>query len=640
MLPNLAALRIETQEARTSTVLDDDDTSSDEDVYHPPPKKQALPAPVTKTVKVVQDDDSDDEEQEQVSSPKKQALPAPVTKTVKVVQDDDSDDEEQEQVSLSQAKKIRKIFDTFPKTSFKSTEAEAAWLRSKYGTDWYTQDKARRIIEARVELSRTIAPQVEKVLETREADVKAKFKEAHYYAQTEIPKLSWPNDVLPYLKTQFPNGWTKDEQGNTLSEIDKGVRSDDAKKHLREEKLKKLEKLLEQELQTNVKECVERMVDELNFPKKGVERKAKALCRYWFNRIGTDGKTRRVWHSKATSSVNASEQVTSEMQKDRLAWAKKEVQKETYDPTNPPQPEESLYALLDVKIEPSTLLPDPNPVVSKEGGQWLWKYMRALEANIEKNPVTHYKLQNIDDAEKCWTQEFRATQKAVLKDAYGEFIESINDLSEIPDAKDVAKSYTQGSGKFNKYLLWPSKDVDGDPTNIPAFGKGTGGVAGNAEQGQIGPPDSLHRLYKVINRCPRLTQKAVFIRSVKRETWLPHNLGKSTATDPVVGKGYLNVTFMSTTTASPEQYLEHPLSTFYDISNSCCMYAITAGVGMPLLPLVLGGNNLSSVASEQEVLFPPGLLLVYQGKRTMAVNKNGVTVHFYEIALPPAVQVP
>ena len=112
-------------------------------------------------------------------------------------------------------------------------------------------------------------------------------------------------------------------------------------------------------------------------------------------------------------------------------------------------------------------------------------------------------------------------------------------MADIPNAKNVAYSYTLGS-VFTKYLLWPSDKCDGDPAKIPPEGYGAGILEVNPS-GQID-----HRMhccaysYKFLNRVPR-SRGRVFIRSVTDQAYLPHNLGKPTSQpqEPTVGKGYL-----------------------------------------------------------------------------------------------------
>ena len=73
--------------------------------------------------------------------------------------------------------------------------------------------------------------------------------------------------------------------------------------------------------------------------------------------------------------------------------------------------------------------------------------------------------------------------------------------------------------------------------------------------------------------------------------------------------------------------------------------AATVALGLPLnfanvivLPLVLGGSDTSEYATEQEVVFPPGLVLVYQGAEMKPVGSKTVEVHFYHAMLPPKVE--
>ena len=104
----------------------------------------------------------------------------------------------------------------------------------------------------------------------------------------------------------------------------------------------------------------------------------------------------------------------------------------------------------------------------------------------------------------------------------------------------------------------------------------------------------------------------------------------------MIGKGYLNVTFMSTSQAPPKAYKSGNLATFFDNQFGCCMYAITAPAGSPVLPLVLGGAASSAFADEQEVVLPPGLVLVYQGVKPQKLDpKTIVDVHFYVATRPP-----
>lgn len=367
------------------------------------------------------------------------------------------------------------------------------------------------------------------------------------------------------------------------------------------------------------------MIEEINYPDVMLKRKARALLRHWFNRVGTDG-VNRIWNmpgqdkdedkdedddaaekakAKKAKAKNVAHDVPKETHDARLKWAKEAVAAAGYDTDNPPPPPLWLYLALDVK---PSYMPDEVDAISDAGGVWLWRHMRKLESMDIESVDYSGKYASVDSSARVWQPAFRAQQKEAIKEAYEEFILSVDDMSKIPQAKDVAYSYTAGSGKFNKYLLYPADG--GDPANIPKYGAGKGGVAGNDKSGDIGPPDLLHRLYKLINRCPRLPKDAVFLRSVRTLDELPHNMGKAALVEPKVGTGCLNVTFMSTSSAAPDDYLEGQLGNFFIKPTSCCLMATTCPRNSPVLPLVLGGKANSVYEHEQEVLLPPGLVLV------------------------------
>lgn len=551
-----------------------------------------------------------------------------------VIKDLDSDDEPEQTVTVGGEE--LPLHDK----PFKLSEAERTWLRTTYGNNWSKakpEVRKRLGVQARRALSQLFKPQVEQALEELRELESLDFWGDHLNDNGDV-KLDWATEVRPALVAKFPPNWLQGPDGAMLTEAEKKVRSDQVKAELRATKGATLKAQLDARLLTKEKALVKALVEELNYPKNQVKRRATALCRHWFNRKGTDGKM-RVWHAHK-EGVDVSE----EMQEKRYKWAMEVVSQPTYDPANPPQPGDDLYLPLDVKPVAASYLPDGVATISKQGGQWLWLYMRALEAaKFEDLPdlSSKYAIASVETSARYWEPAFRTEQKKRLEAAYKDFIDSVNEMSGVPDAKNVAYSYTAGSGKFNKYLLYPSSKVNGDPAQIPDQGAGLGGVAGNMDQGQIGPPDMLHRLYKLINRCPRLPEPAVFLRSVRDEKYLPHNLGKPQVTAPVVGRAYLNATFMSTSSAQPSDYLSGVLGGFYNKGTRCCMYAITAPAGSPVLPLVLGGASSSAYAAEQEVLFPPGLILVYQGEKMLPVDATAPSkIHFYQAFAPPPIALP
>jgi hypothetical protein len=514
---------------------------------------------------------------------------------------------------------------------FGATQAEKTWIRQKYGPNWYkVSDEQKELLkeQARKVIAHRLAPILEERLKQAEAQFNSEFQASNYNAQGD-PKLDFAKDLVPFLNKKHPPDWRKDASGNWLDQAGKDVRASEAKTEWRAERAQELQTRKAANWAVVQKEFLNRNIEELQFPDEKGKRRARALLRHWFNRPGTDGKKRH-WQDS----------VSPELHKKRLKWATTVVTSPDYDHTNPPQPPQELYAPEDVNPFTQFFLPDPVPAVSAQGGQWIWKYMRALSGADIENTQTYTNVKPMEEGFKYWDDSFRAQQLTIIKDQYKDFIESLNDMSELPEAKEVALSYTIGSGKFNKYILWPSSKIDGDPKKIPLFGAGQGGVGGSGGSGEIGPPLVLHRLYKLINRCPRLQTPCFFVRGVNSERELPHNLGKTALVAPEVGRGYLNVTFMSTSTAAPSSYTSGILSGFYDTSSKCCLYIITAPKGTPILPLVVGGSSASAYAAEQEVMFPPGLVLVFQGTSQKQVGSYMTTIHFYEARAPPAVPLP
>lgn len=519
-----------------------------------------------------------------------------------------------------------------------STQAERAWLRDKYGNDWSKAapvQKQRMILQARKALAFEFAPKIEQAIKEIRYLATMKFQEDNYN-EINAPKLNWKTECVPALNAKYPPNWQLDEEGKPLSEEEKQERSDAVKAELKHAKIVILALKAQEYVNLKEQEMRVRTIEELNNPDVMYKRRARALCRHWFNRLGTDGNP-RVWWAGPGSDV------TDALAAARMSWATSEVAKLEYDPTNPPPAPLFLYTPLDVKPNASFQLQDGVATISDGGGEYLWTLMRSMEMWMSFYVDTTYSdkpLISIDDfSSKYWDVGFRARQDQMIISTYSEFIGSLDSLSEIPDAKHVAVSYTHGSGKFNKYLLWPSDQIDGNPANIPDYGSGYGGAMGSMLEGQIGPPSDLHRLYKLLNRCPRLQKPAVCLRAVRNEAGLLHNLGKTTLKDPTIGEGYLNVTFMSTTVAAPDEFLSGLLGGFYNKYEKCCISVITVPAGFPVLPLVVGGTDTSYYATEKEVLLPPGLVFVYQGERMMPIGSSSVKVYFYQAFPQPILPV-
>lgn len=578
-------------------------------------------------------------------------------------------DEIFEKVVLSNGKEIQ--LSSAGKKSL--TEAERSWCREIYGNSWSSEGANDRIqtikLQARAVMSAKLLPIVTdelKKLGTLEKieEVTQNFNAEHYESDGETPKLDYSTDIVPWLTNTYGEDWDKWPAGDRMppekiNEYIKIARNPNSEllKTKKAELTKQL-KVQTDNLYTHEEQQIMLLYDKFHFPATLNNRKAHALLRHWFNRKGPDGKM-RTWHQAPEYKNN--EERMKEMKLVREAWALSEVTKETYDPANPPRPpatysnskleklnvkNNELFFLLDMYSNTKSYHPDPVSKISSQGGQWVWRYVRALEnAKFEDwAPMSPGNLIDVDDSAQYWDQSYREAQKQLLTDVYQEFIKSVDALSGIEGAKGVAYSYTVGSGRFNRYLRWPSALVGGDPSKIPDNAQGEADVVGNKFYGNVGPPDMMHRLYKLINRCPLIPNgpPVVFLRAVTSKSGLPHNLGKSPPfAEPVVGKRYLNVTFMSTSSAAPSSYLKGNLSSFYSKYNKCCMYAITAGVGeTPALPLVLGGGANSQFPDEQEVVLPPGLLLVFQGTKMLNVGDMPTLVYFYQVFKPPAIELP
>jgi len=583
-----------------------------------------------------------------------------------IVLQEDDDEGELRSVTLSSGEVMQ--LSTFREGDLKFqprlSQSEIKWLQDTYGPRWSEASPnqlTKLKLQARQVLSNRLLPLMQKKLEelkTKEnvSAATAKFKAEHYENDGSTPKLNLEGEVMPFLKEEYGDNWNKWDDGSLFDQgrIDQMVGA--ASTRLREKKKAQLEEELQQlidDLYLYEKHEATLLFDSFHYSKDTLnKRKAHALLRHWFNRKGVKNDM-RTWHTIKELTPERAKQ----MKKLRVAWATSEVTKETYNTANPPRPpltygtDKDPYNLMysagfDVYYANSYLRDDEDKISAK-GGEWVWRYMRALEAaNFEAmDPVPKNTLTSVDMSAEYWNESYRKNQKDRLTQAYQEFITSVDLLSGVENAKGVAYSYTVGSGKFNRYLRWPSTLVGGDPSKIPKQGDGAADATGNKFYGDVGPPDLLHRLYKLVNRCPRLPPgpPAVFLRAVRNESGLPHNLGKSPPfVEPEIGKRYLNVTFMSTSSAAPSNYMKGNLSAFYSKKDRCCMYAITALAETAVLPLVLGGKNNSQYPDEQEVVLPPGLLLVFQGTKYLNVHNDGILtkVYFYQIARPGDVTIP
>ena len=494
-----------------------------------------------------------------------------------------------------------------------NTKAEKAWMRNLYGANWWAAEPAlKKEMQQQAEhaLQIEFAPRIIELIQKMRAELIAPFKEANYYPQPDgRAKLDFFNEVLPLLVAEHGVGWANEN---------KEERTKTAKDTARTKKTPELEAELAV-LQARIDAAVDETIEELQNPDGDGTKRARGLLRFWFNRPGKDKKMRD-WSK-----------VSKELKRRRLKWAKAQVLA-GFDPDNPPKPPKELYDENDGDVYLSiSLLVDPIATISTEGGEWLWKYMRQLEA-LKIDQGDGYAVKDA----ATWisyleSPAVRQQQRDDLKPIYESFVKALVDMKD--DDTSAVMNYTEGSGPFQKYLLYKADD----PSKIPSFGSGPGGVGGNNFSGVIGPPKKIHRLYKLLAKCPGLPRDCVFLRSTTTEFGLPHNLGKTVLTAPVVGRGYLNVTFISTTWGDPKIYYSSgPISGFHNESTACCMYALLCPQGLPVLPIATN-SKASAYASEQEVLLPPGLVMVYVGEKVVEAGSKSPCVRFYQVEFPPLV---
>lgn len=282
------------------------------------------------------------------------------------------------------------------------------------------------------------------------------------------------------------------------------------------------------------------------------------------------------------------------------------------------------------------------------GAKALWTKLRELKS-VEIAMVCEPKLLEFQDAWGFLQDAARQkAQKDRLLERYAKFVSEVD--ASTNEWKAV-KKYVKGALFFNGYLGY---DDDDDPKAHFDWIYD--------EPGDERPEPNVYALYTLLGRCPRLAEPAIFLHSTKNNSELPHNDGVGYANpfsksswEAQVGKGCVNTTFMSTSLAPLENYLMPPLSEFYRRSwanPGCCMCAITVDAGVPILPIAF--QTIEPVwndgfKGEQEVLLPPGIVLVFQGMEcvnfdrivpnTGRVRSHKFRVFFYRAVLPSVVGI-
>lgn len=467
------------------------------------------------------------------------------------------------------------------------------------------------------------------------------------------PPLDWQGDVMPMLVKLFGNDWASGEASVKETKIKAAM----AQARLEKKNGMLADGKLEEEALQHA--LAARQAAEVDAKKAGQEAQAeheleeleaddvppnfkqkfRGLLRFIFNRTNPEltgqAKYRR-WHK-----------VDAKMRKRRIAWAKKTVADPNFDPSNPPLPDPDLYTEFDVKVVntwsaavATYALYDTVEDVSVLGGMTMWRYMRFLESQypvpnlwkgssfeplFDLTPTMWPNLPLQPQGQAYLQAEVRSKQLEEFKENFTEYMEGVAQLG----ALDAAYDYTVGSGKFNKYLL----SLANNASLVPSYGAGPGGVGGSTLSGQIGPPELVHKLYKIVQAAPRPTSTMHFLRAVNSQSELPHV--RAGISDPQEGQVIPNATFISASMAAPSSYLSGVLATFFNSSSVCCFQIITTPKGFPILPMVVGKSKYKN---EQEVVLPAGTLLIYRGvllEPGLFTPGESVKFVMYDAELPP-----
>ena len=564
-------------------------------------------------------------------------------------------------------------------------------LRKKYGNDWWKKENKADLLKAAIEeakreagvkMDTTVPCTVsEEELDAAEELAKRTFlekKEMEFRKSKYIEisnrefelemtrlglekedkywKLNFRKHIAPVLDETNP-GWKSlpEEARNTLANEAKAkVRADLTNKattraaEISDRELEEFLKSLEEPAEEAGKKAREEAkgeclppTDDLSVPGI-VKRRYRAVLRFVFNRKGKDGKTKS-WH-----------ECPKPLKDKRIQWALSLVQSEDFDPLNIPAAPDELFDLKsgDVKLvttskdlDPSSTLYDQVEIVSTEGGQKLWKFMRFLEqqwpVSKNKDGPKQWGGEQLESGSLFFDEGVRTKQKEQLTQTWAEYMAALADLG----STGASYIYTQGSGRFNRFLLY-ARDSTGkevtDPTKIPAFGMGKGSAGSLAFS--HGPMDPMvtHQLYRMMQQAPRTPTAMHFLRAVRANEQLPHRRNRKPGDkDAMVGDVFPNVTFTSTTIAAAEDYYLKPeahLDWFYDVIANCCFMIISVPANFPILPMVVGKGAFDE---QQEIVLPPGGLFVYRGKKTQSITvkkspetKRNVEFELYEYHLP------
>lgn len=357
------------------------------------------------------------------------------------------------------------------------------------------------------------------------------------------------------------------------------------------------------------------------------------------------------WWSFETDPKTGKSRAT-ELHKERMKWALSVVTAPGFDPLNLPEPPYTIWAAWTPKK--NIMLPFAGPItgirVAGESPDGLDIVLYVKKRQMEFGLSSEAPGPIVD---QVFDVELMKIQSDVMVSVFKDFMTDVKDMGksikDIIGQDNVSKVYTAGSGRFNRTLrikpeMWKPfpdlKDTEGrlakarevwealhvkDPyapelVNFEAF----------KQQGLA----RVHAMWRLLYIAPRINSQPIYLlRSVTSRAYLPHSLAG--VSDPAPGATFLDVGFVSTTVADANDYWgTGALSTFFDQSTKCCLMAIEAVPGTPMLPLFVE-PSASVYPTEREVVLPPLTKWTYLGHEVRA-SLNNTHVYSYRVSMMSA----
>lgn len=103
--------------------------------------------------------------------------------------------------------------------------------------------------------------------------------------------MNWLSEGLPKLNELFQPDRQKNSDGKWLTQPEKDLRANEAKSALRDAKAATVDARRDAYVKGLADARVQDVLEKLNYPDAALKRKAMALLRHWFNRVGADDVT-------------------------------------------------------------------------------------------------------------------------------------------------------------------------------------------------------------------------------------------------------------------------------------------------------------------------------------------------------------